>query len=103
MDGNEGHREVFASLNDRKVQGQTHVCADRRGDCKIEALTASMFSVDLMGRGTPVLRLVVLAVCLNVVTHVTIDFRSRTGPNVVTLKRFRKAPWVAITEHPFEK
>ena len=26
-DFNEGHREVFASLNDRKVQGQRHVCA----------------------------------------------------------------------------
>ena len=26
-DGNEGHREVFAPLNDRKVMGQKHVCA----------------------------------------------------------------------------
>ena len=25
-DGNEGHRKVFASLNDEKVQGQSHVC-----------------------------------------------------------------------------
>ena len=53
----------------------------RAGDRKIEALTASMFSGDLMGRGTPVLRLVAFAVCLNVVTHVTIDFRSGTGAN----------------------
>ena len=49
------------------------LCAERRGDCKIEALTVSIFSDDLMGRGTPVLRRVVLPVCLNVVTHVTID------------------------------
>ena len=60
--------------------------AERRGDCKIEALTASMFSDDLMGRGTPVLRRVVLPVCLNVVTHVTIDFRSGTGSLGATLK-----------------
>ena len=26
-DGNEAHREVFASLNDRKVKAQMHVCA----------------------------------------------------------------------------
>ena len=26
-DGNEGHREVFASVNDQKVQGQRLVCA----------------------------------------------------------------------------
>ena len=26
-DGNEGHREVFASLNDRKVQGKMNICA----------------------------------------------------------------------------
>ena len=58
---------------------------------------------DLMGRGTPVLRLVTFAVCLNVVTHVTIDFRSGTGANGAKLKRFRKARWVAITEHPLEK
>ena len=38
-----------------------------------------MFSDDLMGRCTPVLRCVVHLVCLNVVTHVTIYFRSGTG------------------------
>ena len=32
--------------------------AERRGDLNIEAFTATMFSRDLMGRGTPVLRLV---------------------------------------------
>ena len=49
--------------------------AERHGHCKIEAVTAPMFSDDLVGRSTPVLRLV-LSVCLNVLTHVTIDFRS---------------------------
>ena len=41
-----------------------------------------------MGRGTPsgLLRLVTFAVCLNVVTHVTIDFRSGTGANGAKLK-----------------
>lgn len=72
--------------------------AERRGEGKTEALTASMFSGDLMGRGTPVLRRVVLPVCLNVVTHVTIDFWSGTGPLGATLKRLRKARWVAITD-----
>ena len=62
-----------------------------------------MFSDDLMGRGTPILRRVILMVCLNVVTHVTIDFRSGTGSLGATLKRFRKARWVAITYSRFEK
>ena len=60
--------------------------AERCGDCKTEVLTASMFSGDLMGRGTPVLRRFVLPVRLNVSTHVTIDFRSGTGPLGATLK-----------------
>ena len=77
--------------------------AERRGDLNIEALTAPMFSLDLMGRGTPVLYLVALAVCLNVVTHVTIDFRSGIGANGAKFKQFRRARWVAITEHPLEK
>lgn len=81
----------------------TVTVAERRGDRKIEALTASMFPGDLMSRGTPVLRFVVLAVCLNIVIHETIDFRSGTGPNGATLKLFRKTRWFAITEHPFEK
>jgi hypothetical protein len=76
--------------------------AERRGDRNIEGLTDSMFSGDLMGRGTPVLRLVALAVCLNVVTHVTIDSRSGTVANGAKLKRFRKARWVPIAEHPLE-
>ena len=55
-DGSGGHREVFATESDRKVQGQKHVIsAERHGDCKVEALTASMFPDDLMDRGTPVL------------------------------------------------
>ena len=62
-----------------------------RGDRMIEALTASMFSDDLMDRGTPVLRRVVLPVCLNVVIHVTIDFRSGVGSLRTTLKQLRKA------------
>ena len=74
------------------------LCAERRGDGKTEVLTVSMFSGDLMGRGTPVLCRVVLPVYLNVVTHVTIDFRSGTGRLGATLKRFRKACWVAITD-----
>ena len=72
--------------------------AERREACKIEALTATMFSDDLMDRGTLVLRHVVLPVCLNVVTHVTIDFRFGTMSLGATLKRFRKARWVAITD-----
>ena len=99
-DGNEGHHEVFASLNDRKVQGQTYVCP--QNIVGIARLKFSMFSDDLMGRGTPVLRRVVLPVCLNVVTHVTIDFRSETGSLGVTLKRLQKASWVAITDNRFE-
>jgi len=39
-----------------------------------------------MDRGTPVLRFVALAVCLNEVTHVTIDLRSGTGANGAKLK-----------------
>ena len=35
--------------------------------------------------------------------HVTIDFRSGTRANGAKLLRFRKACWVAITEHPLEK
>lgn len=53
---------------------------EHRGNHNIEALTSSMFSDDLMSRGTPVLRLVALEVCLNLVTYVTIDFQSWTGP-----------------------
>ena len=41
-DGNEGHREVFASLNDRKVHGQIHVCA--QNVLGIARLKLSMFS-----------------------------------------------------------
>ena len=67
------------------------LCAERGGDCKIEALTTSMFSDVLMGRGTPVHRSFVLSVYLNVVTHVTIYFRFGTGSLGATLKRFRKA------------
>ena len=79
------------------------MCAEHRADCKIEVLTASMFSGDLKGQETPVLSLVVLTVCLNVVTHVAMDLRSGTGPNGATLKRFPKARLAAITEHPYEK
>ena len=64
--------------------------AERCGDCKTEVLTASMFSGDLMGRGTPVLRRFVLPVRLNVSTHVTIDFRSGTGPLGATLNEFER-------------
>ena len=70
--------------------GEACLRAKRRGDCKIKALTASMFSDDRMGRGTPVLRCVVLPVCLNIVTNVTIDFRSGTESFGTTLKRFQK-------------
>ena len=76
---------------------------ERRENCNIEAPTASMFSNDLMGRGTPVLRRVVLPASLNVVTHVTIDFRSGTESIGATFKRFQKARWVAITDSRFEK
>ena len=48
-DGNEGHREVFATLNDREVsKAEACLRVERRGDCMIEALTATMFSDDLM-------------------------------------------------------
>ena len=57
--------------------------------------TAAMFSDDLMGRGTPVLRRIVLPACLNVVTHVTIDFRTGIWSHWAILKWFRKARWVA--------
>ena len=77
--------------------------AERRGDCKVEALTASLFSDDLMGRGSPVICRVVLPVCLNVVTHVTIDTRSVTGSLGAALKWFRKVPLVAIIDSLFEK
>ena len=56
-----------------------------------------------MGRGIPVFRRVVLPVCLNVVTHVTIDFWSGTGSLGIIMKRFRKVRWVAITDSRFEK
>jgi len=77
--------------------------AERRGDRNIDALTASMFSGDLTGRGTPALRFVALAVRLNVVTHVTLDLRSGTKANGALLKRFRNTRCVLITEHPLEK
>ena len=77
--------------------------AERREACKIEALTATMFSDDLMDRGTPVLRHVVLPVSLIVVTHVKIDFRSGTGSLGATLERFRKVRWIAIIDSRFEK
>ena len=88
MDRNEDPNEEFSSQNDRKVQGQTHVCPQNAvviSTLKL-SLPPSMFSGDLMDRGTPVLHLVALAVCLNVVTHVTIAFRSGTGPNGAKLK-----------------
>lgn len=62
--------------------------AERYRDRKIEAVTASMFSSDIMGRSF--LRIVVLEVYLNAVTHVTIDLRSGTRPNGGTVKRRRK-------------
>ena len=77
--------------------------AERRGDSKIGALTASILSDNVMARGTPVLRRVVLPVCLNVVTHVIIDFQSRTESLGATLKRFRKVRWAAITDSRFEE
>lgn len=43
--GNAGYREECASLDDWWVQRQTHVCEQ---DCKIEAVTGSMFSRDQM-------------------------------------------------------
>ena len=87
----------YIRLTKRSENPRAEVClrAERRGDCKIEALTASMFSDDLMGRGTPVLRRIVLPVCLSVVTHVTIDFRTGIWSHWAILKWFRKARWVA--------
>lgn len=75
---------------------------ERCGGRNIEVLTASMFSGTLMGRRTPVLRLVT-AVFLNVVTHVTIYFRSVTRANGAKLKQFCKVRWAQITKHPIEK
>ena len=100
-DGNVGHREVFASLNDRKVWGQRHVYAQNVVGIARLKLSVWMFSENLMGRGTPVLRRVVLPVWLNVVTHVIIYFRSGTGSFGAKLKQFRKARWVAITNSRF--
>lgn len=77
--------------------------AERRGDPNIEVLTASTFSADLLGRGTPVLRLVTLVGCLNVVNHVAIDFRSGTETKAAKLNRFRKGRWNAAIEHAVEK
>jgi len=65
--------------------------AEHRGDRNIDAPTASMFSGDLTGRGSPVLRFVALAVCLNAVTYVTNDLRSGTGANRAKLMRFQNA------------
>ena len=48
-------------------------------------LKLSMFSDDLMDRGTPVLRRVVLPVCLNVMTHLTIEFNS-CKENILRIK-----------------
>ena len=92
-------------LTERSGTSRSEAClrAERLGDCKIKALTASMFSDDLMGRCTLVLRRVVLPVCLNVITHVTIDFRSVTGTLGATLKLFRKARWVTITDSRVEE
>lgn len=66
-------------LTERSENPRAVAClrAERRGDCKIEALTVSMLAGDLMIRGPPALRLVALAVCLNVGNRVTIDFRDR--------------------------
>ena len=89
---NSPHRMIGESRADACLRAEC--CGDRN----IEALTASMFSGDLIGWETPVLRLVALAVCLNVVTHVTIDFWAGTGANGAKLKRFRKAHWVGITD-----
>ena len=92
-------------LTERSESPSAEAClrAEHRGDCKTEALTASMFSDDLMGRGTPILRRVLLPVCLNVMTHVTIAFRSGTGSLGATLKRFGKTHRVAIRDSRFEK
>lgn len=86
MDGNEDPHEEFLTERSESPRADACLRAERRGDLNIEALTASMFSGDLMGRGTPVLRLVALAVCLNAVTHATIDFLSGTGAKGAKLK-----------------
>lgn len=52
--------------------------AKRRCDCNAEA---SMFSGNLIGWWSPVLRLVTLAVCLDVVIQVTTDFHFGTWAN----------------------
>jgi len=80
-------------LTERSDSPKADPCldAERRGDCNIDARTASMFLGDLTGRGIPVHRFVALAVCLNVVTHETIDLRSGTWANGAKLKRYRNA------------
>lgn len=70
----------------RSESPRADACLRVRGDRNIEALTVSTFSGDLMGRGTSILRFTVVAVWLNVVTHVTIDFWSRTGTDGAKLK-----------------
>lgn len=68
---------------------------------KLKLSLTALFSGELMNRVTPIYNPVTLAVCLNVVTHVTFPIWDRT--NGVKFKRFWKAQWVAITEHPLEK
>lgn len=93
-------RRILLTVRSASLRADACLRAERRGD---EVLIASIFSGDLMDQGTPVLRLVALAVSLNIVTHVIIDFRSETEANGTKLKRFRKVCWVEIIEYPLEK
>lgn len=67
--------------------------AKLRDEGNSEALNTSMFSGDLMCRGTSILCLVTLAVCLNIVINATTGFGSATGANVAKLEEI---PEVAL-------
>lgn len=76
-------RIEFASLNDRKVQELTVYTQNAVVIPILKLLLSHTFSRDLRGRQTPFPYFAIFEVCLNGLTHITINFLEKepTGLN----------------------
>lgn len=93
-DEDKGLDEEFAAQCDQRAEVRSHVLrAERLGDCKIERLTASMFSGVRVVRGRPPPFLTTDPVSLKFFTHNVIDFRSGTAWRGGMWNRVRNARW----------
>lgn len=90
---------IIAHFTEQSENPSADTCiyAQCCGCCKIELLTASVFSSDLLWKGMPILRFITVTDCLNIVTHETIDFWSKTGPYMAVLNQFSKMWWLINT------